>query len=147
MNLTELKPRPSKFKANNTSYELRPWTLEDQIWIKQQYGDDVQKIFEPQNIDLGAVCRCLYRLVIDKSDFKAEKINDFDEDGNEVTVNFGGWSKLATSLKTVQEQLGAFTALMECIGISMPELEEIKDGSKKKKKVSKRKRTGLKSSI
>lgn len=140
MELIDLKPRPSKFKANGNEYILRAWTVEDQIWLQQEYGDKVKDIFSSENIDLMAVCRCVFRLIQDKSDFKAEDIKDVDENGEEINYRLGGWKKLALKLKTIEEQVSAYTALMDCVGLSMPEIDNIRDSVKKKKTMKKKKK-------
>lgn len=135
MELTQLKPKQSKvyFSKLDKELTLRPWTVEDQIWLQQEYEGKIQEIFSQDNIDIAAICRCVYRLLEDKSDFKVEQYTDFDEDGNEIKTKLGGWKKMASLLSGVEEQMGILTGLTECIGVNMPEVDEIKKSVKKKK--------------
>ena len=133
MKLEDLKPRPSKFHLsyNDKWYTMRPWTLNDQIWMNQEYGDRINEIFSEKNIDIVAIARMAFRLLDDKSDFKAREFTAIDEDGNETTQTIGGYKLLIARVKTVKEQLELLTAVVECIGLSMPEVDEIKKmGSK-----------------
>lgn len=128
MKLEDLKPKPSKFYLSKTQkeYKLRPWTLQDQIWMNQEYGDKIKDIFSEENVDIVAISRMAYRLLTDKSDFKATEVKDIDEDGNEVTYNVGGYKLLINSVNDLEEQLALLSAVVECIGLSMPEVEELK---------------------
>lgn len=129
MKLEELKPRPSKFwmEKLNKHVVLRAWTVEDQIWLQQEYGkDQIQSIFNPESVDISAVCRIAYRLIDDKSPFSVEERETYNEDGEKVRERVGGWKKMAIMLSGVQEQIDLFTAITECIGVSMPEVDEVK---------------------
>jgi len=133
MDLSELKPRASRIFFSKLDRELilRPWTVEDQIWMQQEFKD-IQKIFDPKNSDILAICRIAYRLMVDKSPFVAEERASYDEDGNKITEKVGGWKKMATLLANVDEQIQLYTAITECIGVSMPEVDELKVDIKKK---------------
>lgn len=128
MKLEDLKPRPSKFFMEKLSdyVTLRAWTMEDQIWLQQEYGDKVQKIFDPESVDIGAICRIAYRLITDRSPFKASEKKTFDEDGNPVIEKIGGWRRMALMLSGPKEQVDLFTSVIECIGVSMPEVDDVK---------------------
>ena len=134
MELQDLKPKPSKFylEKKDKEYTLRPWTLEDQIWAKHTF-ENVEKIFSKENIDIEAVSRMVYRVIEDKSDFVAEEGIEIDEEGNEVQKKIGGFKKLIAMISGIGEQAAMVGALVECIGVSMPAVEELKGmGSKKK---------------
>lgn len=129
MKLEDLKPMPQKFfmKKLNQSITLRAWTVEDQIWLQQEYGKDkIQSIFNPESVDISAICRIAYRLIDDKSPFKAEQRKTFDENGEPIVEKVGGWRKMAILLSDVSEQVELFTAVVKCIGVSMPEVDEVK---------------------
>lgn len=150
MKLEDLKPRPSKFHLsfNDKWYSLRAWTLQDQIWMNQEYGDKVNHIFNEKNIDIVAISRMAYRLLEEKADFKAKEIKTIDEDGLEKVEMLGGYKLLIARVRTIQEQMNMLAAVVECIGLSMPQVEEIKNLGKtdlgtEKKRV--KKRTGAKS--
>lgn len=128
MKLEDLKPRPSKFYLSYSDkwYTLRPWTLNDQIWMNQEYGERINEIFSEKNIDIVAIARMAFRLMEDKSDFRAREFTAIDEDGNETTQTIGGYKLLIARVKTVKEQLQLLASVVECIGLSMPEVDEIK---------------------
>ena len=135
MELTDLKPRASKFymEAIKRELKLRPWTVEDHIWLQQEYGKEkVQSIFNPDSVDMMAMCRIAYRLITDKSFFSVDVVETYDEEGNKITEKVGGWKKMAVMLSGVSEQVDLFTAITECLGVSMPEVEDIKADIKKK---------------
>lgn len=145
MDIIDLKPKASKLEVSGKSYTLRPWTLEDGIWLKQEYGEKVSQIFSETNFDLAAMCRMAYRLLVDKQDFKVQEAKTFDEDGNEISVKLGGWKKLASDLKGFEEQYALMKSVTQCIGVSMPDLNEAKqEANKKKAKKKSKKRIGAK---
>jgi len=129
MKLEDLSPRPSKFHLsyNDKWYTMRAWTLNDQIWMNQEYGEKVHEIFNENNIDIVAIARMAFRLLEEKSDFKAREFKTIDEDGNEKTETIGGYKLLIARVKTVKEQLQLLASVVECIGLSMPEVDEIKN--------------------
>lgn len=129
MKLEDIKPKSSKFylSKTQTEYRLRPWTLEDQIWLKEEYGDRINEIFNEKHIDIVAISRMAYRLLTDKSDFKAKQIKDFNEDGEEVTYKVGGYKLLINTVNDLNEQFALLSAVIESIGLNMPQLEELKN--------------------
>lgn len=133
MKLEDLKPRPSKFylSFNSKWYTLRAWTLQDQIWMNQEYGDKVNHIFNEKNIDIVAISRMAYRLLEEKSDFKAKEVKTIDEEGLEKAEMLGGYKLLIARIRTVEEQMGMMAAVVESIGLSMPEVDEIRNLGKK----------------
>lgn len=148
MRLEDIKPKQSEFTLSKTgkTYVLRPWSLSDQIWMNQTYGEKVKEIFSKDNIDIVAICRMAFRVMEDKSDFKAEQVTEINEEGEEFTYSVGGYKKLISTIANVEEQLHVFGAVVECIGLSMPEVDEIKslkldEGEEKK---SQKKSTGRK---
>jgi hypothetical protein len=137
MKLENLTPRPSKIYLSSMGkeYTLRPWSLKDQIFMNQEYGDRVNEIFNKDKIDLVAICRMVYRLIADKNDFKAIEVNEIDENGNEIKYKLGGYKLLIHKVTDYKDQVKLMTGLLECIGLSSPELKELKNlGEESEKK-------------
>lgn len=131
-----------KLKATGKTYTLREITLDDQVWIKEEYGDRLEEIFSPP-MDLNEVCRIVYRLIVNKGDFKAVEINDYDDEGNFISTMCGGY-KLLRRMIAGDEIVDFIWAFNECQGLSRP--VEPKENKKKvtkkvKKKATKKKAT------
>lgn len=130
MKLEQLVPKRSSIYLSETdkTYQLRPWTLKDQIWMKEQYGDNAKDMFHLsiQNLEFSVVARMLYRVIEDKSDFIAKEIVDIDEDGNQRKVTLGGYQALINMVTGFKEQISLVTALAECIGGSNSYIEDVK---------------------
>lgn len=146
MKLEDLNPRPSKFHLsyNDKWYTMRAWTLNDQIWMNQEYGDRINEIFSEKNLDIVAIARMAYRLLEEKNDFKAREFVTIDEEGNEETQKIGGYKLLIARVKTIKEQLALLAAVVECIGLSMPEVDEIKNMGSGKVDPATEKKTSMK---
>lgn len=125
-----------KLKATGKEYTLRYINLEDQVWIANEYGERLMEIFSPP-MDMDAISRIIYRLIINKGDFKSVTVKDYDEDGNEVDRTYGGY-KLLQKLIAGDELEDVIWAFNECQGISRPIVKE-EDKKKVKKKVAKKK--------
>lgn len=138
MKLTDMKPKQSKFKLKQVEKELtlRPISLDDEIWLKEIYGDDgIQEVFE--NVNIEEISRIAFRLLIteDKKLFKIREVTVVDENGEEGTFNIGGVKLLRTLIFGWEEKLVVLNALLENIGYSRPEVEET---PKKKAKIAKK---------
>lgn len=131
MALEDLIPRKSKIYLSHTDkyYTLRPWTLQDQIWMKQEYGEQAKEIFslELDKLDLGVVARMIYRLIEDKDDFKAKEFKEINEDGVEEKIKVGGYKILLGMIKGFKEQIDLIASLAECIGASNEYLGQIRE--------------------
>jgi len=142
MNLTEMVPRESKFKLASVKKEftLRPINLEDEIWLKREYGDArIQEIFE--QIEIEPISRIVYRLITpeDKSFFKKRTIEIVTEDGDSLEEEMGGLKLFRFMIHGWDEKLALINALIENIGLSRPEVKEV-NKKKAKKKVTKKKK-------
>jgi hypothetical protein len=143
LKLEQMFPKKASFrlKATGKEYTLRNITLEDQVFIANEYGEKLIEIFTPP-IDLDALSRIIYRLIINKGDFKSIVIKDYDDDGNETEKAYGGY-KLLQKLISGEEVEDVIWAFNECQGISRPVVKEEAQNKKKvskvKKKVAKKK--------
>ncbi len=131
VNLEDLIPRKSKFYLSETGveYSLRPWTLKDQIWMKQEYGDKAKDMFvlELEKLDLSIAARMMYRLIEDKTDFMAKEIIEIDENGEEKKIKIGGYKALLSMIKGFKEQVNLIASLAECIGASNDYVGKVRD--------------------
>lgn len=145
MKLEDLQPKRSSFylSAFDKEFYLKPFNLEDEIWLKQEYGERVNEFFNHLNPDFHELCRVIYRKLEDKSEFKTREFIEVDEEGNENSIKLGGVDALKRSIIGQKEKYDVFYALNECIGVSRPQLEQV-DKKKAKKKKAKKKQTGRK---
>ena len=120
MELEKLFPTKTKVTIAGKEYELRNHTLEDAIWGKQEGVT----IYDNDEWDLDAICRLVYRLIIDKSDFAKIEFKTYDEDGDEITNYLGGAARLASMVTTEQEKIGLIKSVVECLNQSAPDEEE-----------------------
>lgn len=145
LKLEDIKPLPGKFKLEITGkeYVLRPFNVEDEIWLRQTYGDKIAELFSETNLDTEALCRIAFHQLADKSDFKKVEVTSINEEGEEVEAFVGGYKLLMTKIQGMQEKIDILLAINETLGISRPKIKEIAgDADKKQKKKKVKKRTG-----
>lgn len=132
-------PKKSKFTLKSTghTYYLRQLCVQDNLWIIQRFGDRLQDIFNPASMDIDAISQIIYRVLVDKSDFKKVEITELDEDGNEKKIEIGGY-RLFQRLMSTDDIENVIWAFNETMGISrpMPPKEDVK--KKVTKKVTKK---------
>ena len=131
--------------------KLRPFSIEDESWLKRAFGDRLKKLFE--DMDMDTISRvAFHQLDIDsKREIMKLKFIDMDENGVESEVAKTGPKKIGMVTVGYPEQLELLQALLRTRGFSMPIIEELGKhmGEKpegKLSKVQKKKLTGQKSS-
>jgi len=144
MKLTDMIPTESKFTLKKAKREfiLNPINLSDEIWLKNEYGEDgIQEIFEKINIE--EISRIVFRLmrVEDKEFFASKEVTIIDESGVKETMILGGVNLLRTYISGWGEKLAILNSLLENIGASRPELKELEEDAKKKVKKTTKKKT------
>lgn len=125
MKLEELIPENPIFhlKKTGSSYELRPPNLEDRVMITRiSGGDDLKKIFEEARWD--DICRIIYRLMLDKSDFLASKESSVDDNGFLVERMVDGPTKLMRAVTSQDESNKMVGALIAAITAGEPQVRE-----------------------
>lgn len=137
LNLQKMFPQKSSFKlkATGKTYYLRPMTLKDQLWVKHNFEGRLEEILNPATLDMDAISRIIYLLLVDKSDFATHEYEDVNEDGETVTVEIGGY-KLLQRLISSEEMSDVLWAFNETMGISRP----VEKKAVKKKVVKKAKK-------
>jgi hypothetical protein len=149
--LEELIPKPAEFtlRATGRTYTLRPFSLEDRVWVNQTFGDQVEAIF--REVRMKEIARIVFHQFDDKTkkEFRAQDVQIVDEDGEEHTERLGGVDLLCKIIQGYDEQIAIYSALMQTFGISQPLMEEMAaevDSEKTQKKRDEELKTGEKSS-
>ncbi len=122
------------FTICNPTYRMNPVSAADELWMKQEFGDRLEKIF--QEIDMKEICRIVFRLLKeeDKKDFAAKDVEFMNEQGETNTVRVGGVFLLYAQVSGYHEKVEIFKALLETIGISRPMQKKIGLEGKDEKK-------------
>lgn len=154
LSLLDLKPRSTSFnidfvgedKTQTHKFDLRPFTVADEVWMAQEFPDHDKLVAAMQNIDMEIICKITYhQMTIEGKRFLSKNVSVIDlVDGEEVELAEEGYKKLMHAVSGVENQLSVYTSLMEARGISVPSsLEDISTGKKQKAKGSTlKKRTG-----
>ena len=130
MELEKLVPKESKFRLNladGKEFTMRPITLQDEIWLRETYGERIQQIFE--EMDVQEISRIVSRLLIveDKRFFKKQDVTIVNEEGEELTIELGGVKLLQSLVSGWSDKTTLLKALLENIGFSRPDIEEIEN--------------------
>lgn len=131
MELEEMIPTNGSFKLCKSEkvYKLRPFNLEDEIWLKKTFGDKIVELFGGEVIDCDALSQIAYHQLIDKSDFKKIEIKTFDDNGDEITNMVGGYKLLARKAHGMKDKTEMLLAINETLGLSRPEVKERADNA------------------
>lgn len=118
MNLTDLIPETAKFSLSSTGkeYEIRTPNLEDRVEMMRLVGgseQNVVEVFTQKKWD--QICKIVYRLMKDKSDFIAKRETFISDEGIKQEAMVTGPILLLRAIQTQLEavqMLGALTAAM-----------------------------------
>lgn len=131
--LEDLIPEEAEFTLALTkkTYKLRRFTLEDELWLKNRFGDELEKVF--REIRMKEICQIVFHQLVDKSEFLKREVKIINEEGDEITETKGGAELLFCMISGMNEKLEIFNALLATIGISRPIQEKLaKEDSEKK---------------
>lgn len=136
MELHELIPEKPVFTLASTGkeYELRVPNLEDKVEMTRIAGGTQEhfiKIFEEKKWD--SICKIVYRLLIEKSDFLAKKEKRINDEGFEQEVVVIGPIQLLRAIKTQAEATAMLSALVSAISAGEPLVKEYVKAELKKK--------------
>ena len=135
MKLEDFIPEQPEFKLKQTgkTYRLRLPNLEDRVAMVRICGSEegVKEVFEKQK--WPEICKIIYRLMEDKTDFPAFKETVLTDDGIEETRLVIGPIMLMRALKTRTEAIGALAALNAALTHSEPEVRAYVESEIKKK--------------
>jgi hypothetical protein len=134
--LKDIRPQSAKFKLayNETEYELRPFNLNDEAWLRTEFKDTLQQLFSQDKIDDDALCRIAYHQIKDRSDFVEVEREMIDEAGRKMTYKIGGFALLKERVHGMNEKIEILLAINETLGISRGLIEESNKKTEKKKK-------------
>lgn len=121
INIKDLNPRESTFDLAGKTYTLKKFSLAARVWVEYEFSTPQQKSGlmalsdMMRDLDPGAFAKVSYYLLKDKSDFPTiEKF--IDALGDDVTI------------------LGVLgRPIVECFGVSNPDLEDIEEDLELKK--------------
>lgn len=142
MNLSELKPKQSKFflRSVNRDFDVNPISLLDEEWLCEQFTpEEIYDVFN--NIDMHGICRIAFRLMTDESKrfFKTKQVTFATEDGEELTEDIGGVELFKAMVSGGDEKEAILLALNDTFGLSRPEVKAADTNKKKVKKKTKKK--------
>lgn len=104
---------------------FRPFTVGDEAWLKREYGNKLQEVFEKFKID--EICRIAFHQLNKESKKVLFEIKfvDIDEDGEEVELKLNGPNRVAMLVGGFKDQADLVKKLIETRGLSLPIIEEI----------------------
>jgi len=145
LTLAELIPKPAEFYLSKMkkTYKLRPFNIEDGVYLRDTYGEnDIVGMFSDNGTFLDK-CIIVYLLLSDedRADFQYSEGKGFDEVGRPVEKKVSsGPQKLCLAVTGIKEVQDVTIAMLKTMGISQPILDkiEIKEVQKKRKKRKKR---------
>lgn len=152
IDLDMLIPEPSTIQLVSNGglkqYELRAMNLRDEAWLTRTFGSDLSKIFA--ELQMEAISKIIFHLLVDKSDFAAEQRKEYDDDGLSKDVLVTGAERVMEGMVSKKHQLDVLQSLLKTMGVSRPVVEAIeKEEASKKKTVPRKKQdkpqTGAKS--
>jgi hypothetical protein len=124
--LEDLIPQAASFtlKKTGNTYHLRPINLQDEIWLKKAFGDQIDVIF--REVRMPEICRLVFHQLedADKEEFLAKNVTIINEEGEKLTVRMGGAELLFASISGHAEKIKIFEAILQTIGVSRPMLED-----------------------
>lgn len=146
INLEDLVPEKSAFKLKipNKEYTLRPFNLEDEVWLQKKYGNEIESIFK--ELRIKEICEIAFHQLEDKSDFKKREVKFVNDEGDELVEIKGGVDLLYSLVSGFDEKIAIINALMATIGVSRPIVEKLTKEDGEKKSETTAEQTGQKSS-
>lgn len=134
MKLEDLIPEKPTFTlaATGKSYELRIPNYEDKLTFVRMCGgeDQIKLVFQERR--WSDICKIVYRLMVDKSDFPATRDKQLDDDGIEQDVLVTGPIMLLRAIRTQSEAIGMLGAFNAASVASEPLIGEFVAGELKK---------------
>lgn len=152
MRLEDIRPLRSSFKLAATQdreYFIRPFSLDDEIWMNKTFGaDGIKAIFDRG--EWPKICQIAYHQLEDKEPFLKQKITLVNEEGEKAEHEVGGVKLFHALVRGQNEKLNIIQALLEAIGISRPMQNDMiadeVESLKKKQDQRDQNQSGMKSS-
>jgi len=139
MEISDLIPVNVKIKLSLIGeIEIQSCKLGTYLEIENKIGN-IEKIL--QTPSLKNMCKIGFLLLTSDSKKKFKKIDkvDYDLDGNEIKVSYGGYKSLMNSILNVNEQVEFYKAIIKSMGFK-EEVFSVEENKKKAKKVKKTKK-------
>ena len=120
-----------KMQLDSMSEEitLRCLTLEDEIWIQNEYPN-YHELITTEKVDMGCLTGILYRCIESKNLFSKITESYIDDNGDEKTRSIGGLNLFRRHITTEADQIACMLTFAEVCNKSRPENKD--DGVKKK---------------
>lgn len=99
-------------------------TLEDEIWIQDTFPKYKEQM-TTESLDMGVLSAILYRCILNKELFSADKVEEFDESGQLTERIVGGLELFRKSVHTQADQIALISAFVEVCNKSRPQATEI----------------------
>ncbi len=127
--LKDIRPQGAQFALSLTKrlYRLRPINVEDELWMAEKFGANLQEILTRGQMD--GVCQIVYHQLEheDREEFREQVVTFVDDSGKEAKETKGGYKLLLCMISGTEEKLAIFEALLKTIGISRPVLEKLSE--------------------
>ena len=134
MQLEDLMPEKPVFTLSSTGkeYTLRVPNLEDKVEMIRLCGGQEQVLKVFQELNWSVICKIVYRLMIDKSDFLAKREKRINDEGIEEEVLVTGPIMLLRAIKTQAEAISMLQAFNAASVASEPLMKDYVDTELKK---------------
>jgi len=125
MKLEDIRPERASFKlkATGKEYFIRPFNLDDELWLQRTYGEGLKKIFDQGRFH--DICRIAYRQLEDRSEFVKQKVKIVNEQGDHEETEIGGLDLFYAIVRGMEEKMAILQALLSAIGLSRPIQDEL----------------------
>lgn len=155
-NLKNMTPMDAEYTlSTGETYTVRKFTLEDNVWIGEQYGEDKDSLQKALSSAIEMARVAFHQMPMEqKKLFTPKEFEVSDEDTGEInTVKIGGWKLFAKSIpNSVQDVQAISNALVKALVGSNPIIDKeaeksIEAENEQPYNSKKKKPIGLKSSI
>ena len=123
----DIRPEKASFtlKSTGKKYTLRPVSMDDEIWLRERFGDDIEKIFT--EIRTQEICDIVFHQLDEasKEGFTAQEVTIMNEEGEKITEKRGGSKLLRCFLIGFEDKMLVYNALMKTLGLSRPTVDKL----------------------
>lgn len=133
LKLEDLIPEGSEFKLRITgkTYKLRPFSMQDELWIQKTFGDGIHDIFK--KLKMQEICRITFHQLEDKSEFTKREVKFVNEEGDSTVQTLGGVELLFSLISGTDEKIEIVNALLATIGLSRPVVQKLEEADRLEK--------------
>ena len=120
--LSDLIPEEAVIALNGKDYTLRKINLEDEVWLKNRFGQKINTVFVDQDMD--AISKLTFRLLKEKADFLPITEEGFDDEGNKIKMNVSGPARILRAISGASHKEDLLWAVFKTFGVSRPDAKE-----------------------